>query len=130
MGILALGLPQNEVLDLGISIPAPYLAPGLPQNGVFKSVPTYKIDNLSRRVQNMIPEMGSMLRIVVESFKNLTPTLIYGGGKLGWAIRITLECLQHILRMYTWSLSENQVSVSLKCKLIGIIFKTIPFEKA
>ena len=101
LGILALGLPQNEVLDLGISIPAPlwvYLAPGLPQNevhdlgisipaplwvflapgqpqnevlqnlpqnGVLKCVPAYKIDNLSMRVQNMTPEMGSMLRIVV-----------------------------------------------------------------
>jgi len=77
LGILALGLPQNEVLDLGISIPAPlwvYLAPelpqnevlqNLPQNGVLKSVPAYKIDNLSMRVQNMTPEMGSMLRIVV-----------------------------------------------------------------
>ena len=129
---LAPRLPQNEVLDLGISIPTPlwvFLAPGLPQNevlqnlshnGMFKSVPAYKCDSLSRRVQNMIPETNSILTIVVGSFKNLTSTLIHGGGKLGWAIRITLECLQHILRMYIWSLSENQASVSLKCRLIGL----------
>ena len=40
-----------------------------------------------------------------------------------------LECLQHILKMYAWSLSENQVSIQLKCKLVGLMLKQSFFRK-
>ena len=52
-----------------------------------------------------------MLNIVVEIMKLLTSTVTHGGEKLPWTIKILLECLQHILKMYVWSLSEHQASV-------------------
>ena len=33
------------------------------------------------------------------------------------------ECLQHVLQLYTWHLSENQASVHFKCKLTGLLLK-------
>ena len=58
-----------------------------------------------------------MLNIVVEIMKLLTSAVTHGGEKLSWTIRILLECLQHILKVYAWSLSENQASVQFKCRL-------------
>jgi hypothetical protein len=52
----------------------------------------------------------------------LTLTLIHGGEKLGWTIGLLLESLQHILKMYTWSMSENQVSIQFRCKIIGLVW--------
>jgi hypothetical protein len=51
------------------------------------------------------------------------------GENLAWTIRILLESLQHVLKMYTWSLSENQASVQFKCRLIGLILKQSLFRK-
>jgi len=48
---------------------------------------------------------------------------------LAWTIRILLECLQHILKMYAWSLSENQASVKFKCRLIALMLKQSLFRK-
>ena len=59
----------------------------------------------------------------------MTSALTHGGGKLGWAIRIVLGCLQHVLRMYTWSLSESQASIQFKCRLIGLLLKKSLFRK-
>jgi hypothetical protein len=61
--------------------------------------------------------------------KGLTSTLIHGGEKSCWAVRIALECLQHVLKMYTWSLSENQALVHLRCRLIGLFLKQSLYKK-
>ena len=58
-----------------------------------------------------------------------TWTMTHGAEKLAWTIRIVLECLQHILKRYAWSLSENQVSVQFKCRLIGLMLKQSLFRK-
>jgi hypothetical protein len=49
--------------------------------------------------------------------------------KLGFNIKIVLESLQHVLKMYAWSLSENQASVKFKCRLIGLFLKQSLFRK-
>ena len=78
----------------------------LPQNGVFKVV----IVNcqLANKVKAII---DFVLNLEVKSCRFLTLTLIHGGEKLGWTIRILLESLQHVLKMYTWSMSENRASI-------------------
>ena len=70
-----------------------------------------------------------VLKLGVKNIKHLTSTLAYGGGKLGGAIRIMLECLQHVLKLYTWSLSENQASVHHRCRLTGLLLKKSLFRK-
>ena len=73
--------------------------------------------------------MGSLLNLGDKSFKFLTLTLIHGGKNLVWTIRILLESLQHVLKMYTWSLSENRASVQFRCRLIGLLLKQYLFRK-
>ena len=60
--------------------------------------------------------------------KFLTSPVTHSGEKLV-TIRILLECLQHILKMYTWSLAENQASVQFKCRLIGLMLQQSLFRK-
>ena len=81
---------------------------------------------LSDRVKTII-NLG--LNHGVKSFNLLTSTLIYGGEKLGLTIRIFLESLWHVLKMYTWSLSENLASVQFRCRLIGLLLKQSLFRK-
>ena len=103
-------LPQNEV---NISV--------LLQGGIFRVV----IVNwqLSNEVKVVIDFVG------VKSIKILTSTLVNGIEKLAWTIRILLEALQHVLKMYAWSLSENQTSVQFRCRLIGLLLKQSLFRK-
>src|SRR6202789_2412437 len=54
---------------------------------------------------------------------------MHGGEKLGWNIRILLECFQHVLKMYTWSLSENFTSVQFRCKFAALLLKRCFFKK-
>src|SRR6202142_4046535 len=133
LGVLAPVLPQNEVFRIG-----------LPQNGVFRSrtiLPQNEVFKialpqngvtiivnypLSSKVKTV---MDYLLNVAVKSFEILPSTLIHAGEKLGWGIRILLECLQHVLKMYTWSLSENQASVQFRCKLIGLLLKQSLFTK-
>src|SRR5882762_7966640 len=114
-------LPQNEVFknvllqsEVDISV--------LPQNGIFKDI-IVKLANKAEVIINF------MLNLEVKSFKFLTLTLICGGEKLGWTIRLLLESLQHALKMYTWSMSENQASIRFKCKLIGLLLRRSLFRK-
>jgi len=67
----------------------------LPQNGVFNVV----IVNcqLANKVKVII---NFVLNFEVKSCKFLTSTLIHGGEKLGWTIRLLLGSLQHVLKMY------------------------------
>jgi hypothetical protein len=133
LGVLAPVLPQNEVFRIV-----------LPQNGVFRSrtiLPQNEVFKialpqngvtiivnypLSSKVKTV---MDYLLNVAVKSFEILPSTLIHAGEKLGWSIRILLECLQHVLKMYTWSLSENQASVQFRCKLIGLLLKQSLFTK-
>ena len=72
---------------------------------------------------------NSVLNFGVKSFKFFISTLMYDAEKFAWSIRILLESLQHVLQMYTWSLSENQVSVRFRCRLIGLLLKQSLFRK-
>ena len=112
-GVFRTVLLQNEV---NISV--------LPQNGVFKVVIVNY--HLASKVQVI---MDFVLKLEVKSFKFLTSTLIHGGEKLGWTIRLLLESLQHVLKMYTWSMSENQASIQFRCKLIGLLLRRSLFRK-
>jgi hypothetical protein len=132
LGVFAPVLPQNDVYRFV-----------LPQNGVFKiDLPQvevnrtalfqsvmFKIDavncQLSDRVKTII---NFTLNLGVKSFDLATSILIHGGEKLAWTIRILLESLQHVLKMYTWSLSENQASVQFRCRLLGLLLKQSLFR--
>ena len=96
----------------------------LPQNWVFDNV----ISNcqLSNTVKNTV---NSLLNIGDKSTKFLTSAVIHAGEKLAWTIGILLECLQHVLKMYVWSLSENWASIQFKCRLIGLMVKQSLFKK-
>src|ERR1700727_3933414 len=72
---------------------------------------------------------NSVLDFGVKSFKFFISTLMYDAEKFAWSIRILLESLQHVLQMCTWSLSENQVSVQFRCRLIGLLLKQSLFRK-
>ena len=72
---------------------------------------------LSDRVKTII-NLG--LNLGVKSFNLLTSTLIHGGEKLGLTIRILLESLRHVLKMYTWSLCENQAAIQFTCRLANL----------
>jgi hypothetical protein len=128
LGVLALELPQNEVLRKNLP-QNEVLQNKLPQNEVLRNI-TQKNDYiLPKRVQNIVSKLISAVTLKVKSFGNLTSALIQGGRKMAWAIRITLECLQHVLHMYTWSLSENQGSINFRCKLTGLYLKQFLFRK-
>jgi hypothetical protein len=105
-------LPQNEVLN----------TPG----GVFKIVTVTINRQLSNNMKTIIK---FMLNFSVENFKILTSTLIHGAEKFAWSTRLLLESLQHVLKIYTWSFSENQSSVQFKCRLIALKSKQSLFRK-
>jgi hypothetical protein len=106
-------LPQNEV---NISV--------LPQGGIFKVViVNWQLSNKVKAVIDFVFNLG------VKSVKILTSTLKNGREKLGGTIRILLESLQHVLKMYTWSMSENQASIQFICKLIGLLLRQSLFRK-
>ena len=124
--------PQNEVIG-------PVLQNGvfkfvLPQNGVFEIILSQNemFNNvtvncqLSNRVKNTV---NFLLNDADKTMKIFILTVIHGAEKLAWTIRFLLECLQHILKMYTWSLSENKASIQFKCRLIGLMLKRSFFRK-
>ena len=123
LGVLAPVLPQNEVYRIVLPQNEVFKSV-LPQNGVFKIVAVNC--QLSNRVKTII---NFVFNLGVKSFKILTSTLMHGGEKLAWTIRILLESLQHVLKMYTWSLSENLASVQFRCRLIGLLLKQSLFRK-
>jgi hypothetical protein len=86
-------LPQNEVLILSERL-------NLTQSGLFKFVlppnEVFKIVAANCHLKTTV-KMG--LIHGVKSSKHIISTLTHGGEKLGWAIRILLECFQHILKM-------------------------------
>jgi hypothetical protein len=128
--MLASALPQNGVYNIIQPLEGVYNTVQL-QNGVFKfvmpqkGVPEFVLCHLF----NMDASMDFLLNLGVKSFNFLTSNLSYHGEKSAWAIRILLECLQHVFKMYTWSLSENQASVQFRCRLTGLLLKKSLFRK-
>jgi len=97
-------------------------------SGVFKCVPllneVFEIVAPKCQLFNSVKTIAKfVLNLGVKNFDHLISILIHGGEKLGWAFRILLECLQHVLKMYTWSLSENIASVQFKCRLTGLLLR-------
>jgi hypothetical protein len=93
-GVFKIVLPQNWVFGVVLS-PIEVNITVLPQNWVFNNV----ISNcqLSNKVENTV---NSLLNIGDESVMFLSSAVIHSGEKLAWTIRILLECLQHVLKMY------------------------------
>src|ERR1700734_3867368 len=123
LGVLGPVLPQNEVYRSVLPQTEVYKTV-LPQNGVFKIVAVNcQLSNRVKTTINFVFNLGD------KSFKILTSTLTHGGEKLVWTIRILLESLQHVLKMYTWSLSENLASVQFRCRLTALLLKQCLFKK-
>jgi hypothetical protein len=86
-------LPQNEA-ELNKTL--------LFQTGRFKiDAANCQLSESAEKILNFVLNLG------VKIFNNSSSALIHGGEKLGWTVRFLLESLQHVLKMYTWSLSEN-----------------------
>src|SRR6202050_3983 len=111
--VYKIALPQNEVFETV-----------LPQLGGFE-IATVNCQ-LFNRVKNIL---SYVLNLGVKGIKHLTSALTHGGGKLGWAIRILLECLQHVLKMYTWFLSWCTASIHFRCRLTSLLSKKSLFRK-
>ena len=128
-------LPQNEVYKLFVlsqnemfGFPDVVLSPNeifrtvllqsevdIFQNGIFE------LGIVNCQLANKVkPIIDFVLNLEVKSCRFLTSTLIHGGEKLGLTIRIFLESLWHVLKMYTWSLSENQAAIQFTCRLANL----------
>jgi hypothetical protein len=118
-GVFQFALPQNGVFEVILNKTV-----FIPQNEMFNNVTVNC--QLSDRVKNAV---NSLSNIAKKSMEFLISTLIHGVEKLAWTIQILLECLQHILKMYAWSLSENRASLQFKCTLIGLMLKRSFFRK-
>jgi hypothetical protein len=79
--------------------------------------------------KNLENSVNSLLNTGDKIMEFLASIVIHGAEKLAWTIWILLECLQHILKMYAWSWSENQASIWFKCRLIGLMLKQSFFRK-
>jgi hypothetical protein len=105
----------------------------LPLNEVFKSaLPQNEVFNIfavNCQFSGTMKTVTYFLSNIVKNFQKLTSTVVCGGEKIGWSIRIILECLQHVFKMYAWSLSESQASIQLRCKLAALFSKQSFFRK-
>src|SRR5882762_2814738 len=152
LGILAPVLPQNEsgsVLSQNMVLPQDEVyRTDLPlhevgsvlQNGMFEIILLQiETDKTVLHQSNIVTvncqwlngmkiALNFMSNIGDKITKNLTSAVTHGAEKLAWTIRIVLECLQHILKMYAWSLSKNQASVKFKCRLIALMLKQSLFR--
>ena len=130
LGILAPGLPQNEVYRSTLPQNEVFRIV-LPQNGVFILPQNEALKSVTANCQlfcNLKIIMDFILDIHVKSFRSWT-WILHGAEKLGFTIRIVMESFQHVLKMYTWSLSENEASVKFKCRLIQLFLKQSLFRK-
>jgi hypothetical protein len=96
----------------------------LPQNGLYKN--GFFNYQLFAKVKNIV---NSLLNIRDKSKEFLASVMIHGAKNLAWVMQILLESFQHVLKMYTWSLSENLASVRFRCRLIGLLLKQSLFRK-
>ena len=141
LGVLAPGLPQNEVY-LSTQPQNEVFRIVLPQNGVFilPQNEVFKTGQLQNEVFKPVTahcQMFCNLKIIldfvpdlqVKSFRFCTWILLHCLEKLGLVIRISMESLQHVLKMYAWSLSENQASIKFRCRVIELFLKKSLFRK-
>ena len=113
LGILAPVLPQNEVLKIV-----------LPQNEVIPvQIKCFRSYILFKRAQNILFKLNLVIAQTVKSFRKLMLTVVHGGKAFLCAIRIAPECFQNVLKMYSWSLAENQVSIRFRCRLTALYLK-------
>jgi hypothetical protein len=146
LGILAPGLPQNEVYlstlpqneVFRIVLPqnGVFILPQnevftstLPPNGVFKTVQLQNevfkpVTAHCQMFCNLKIILDFVLDVQVKSFRFCICILLHCMEKFGLVIRISMESLQHVLKMYAWSLSENQAFIEFRCRLIEL-FLTI-----
>jgi hypothetical protein len=141
LGVLAPILPQYEVFKFTLPSkvymstlpPNEVFMSTLPLNEVFKSAlpqnEVFNIFSVNCQFSSTIKTVTYFLSNIVKSFQKLTSTVVCGGEKIGWAIRIILECLRHVFEMYAWSLSESWASIQLKCKLTAL-FQSNHFSKS
>jgi len=151
LGVLAPGLPQNEVYlstqpqneVFRIVLPqnGVFILPQnevftstLPPNGVFKTVQLQNevfkpVTAHCQMFCNLKIILDFVLDVQVKSFRFCTWILLHCMEKLGLVIRISMESLQHVLKMYAWSLSENQASIKFRCRLIELFLKKSLFRK-
>src|SRR6267154_917223 len=121
--------PQNEVFKIVLPQNKALTLSGvynffLPPNGVFKiTTANWQLFN------NVKTTVKTVLNLGHKGSKHLISILIQGGEKLCWTIRILLKSFQHVLKMYTWSLSENLTSVQFRCKLTVLLLKQGLFKK-
>jgi hypothetical protein len=106
--VLKIVLPHNEVIPAQIKC--------------FKS-------EFFKEVQNIMSKLNSVMTQSVKSFRKSMLHLVHGGKTFLWAIRIAPECFQHILKMYGWSLAENQISIRFRCRLTALFLKQSFFRK-
>jgi hypothetical protein len=115
-------LPQNEVF-----------MSTLPKNGVYKSVMPqneFKFVAVTCRLScNMKNFMYFVLDVQVKTFRFCAWFLLHGIENVGYMIRNLKESLQHVLKMYAWSLSENQASVKFRCRLMKLFLQQSLFRK-
>jgi hypothetical protein len=113
LGVLAPILPQYEVFKF--TLPSKVYMSTLPLNEVFKStLPQNEVFNIfavNCQFSSTMKTVTYFLSNIVKSFPKLTSTVVCGGEKIGWVIRIILECLRHVFEMYAWSLSESWASI-------------------
>jgi hypothetical protein len=141
LGVLAPILPQYEVFKFTLpskvymsTLPSNevYMST-LPLNEVFKSaLPQNEVFNIfavNCQFSGTMKTVTYFLSHIVKNFQKLTSTVVCGGEKIGWSIRIILECLQHVFKMYAWSLSESQASIQLRRKLAALFSKQSFFRK-
>jgi hypothetical protein len=131
LGILAPGLPQNEVFRIVLPQNGVFI---LPQNEVFKTVQLQNevfkpVTAHCQMFCNLKIILDFVLDVQVKSFRFCTWILLHCLEKLGLIIRISMESLQHVLKMYAWSLSENQASIKFRCRLIELFLKKSLFRK-
>jgi hypothetical protein len=109
-------LPLNEVFMSTLPSNEVYMSI-LPLNEVFKSaLPQNEVFNIfavNCQFFGTVKTVTYSLSNIVKRFQNLTSTVLCSGEKIGWSIRIILECFQHVFKMYAWSLSESQASIQL-----------------
>src|ERR1700683_808820 len=126
LGILAPVLPQNEVFKIVLpqnEVSKTILPPNevlkivLPQNEVISAqIKCFESEILFKRAQNIISKLNLVMTQSVKSFRKLMLTMVHGGNAFLQAIRIAPECFWNVLKMYGWSLAENQVSIRFRCR--------------
>jgi hypothetical protein len=132
LGILAPGLPQNEVYIELPSLIMRYIKPPRlimrymftqPHNEVYKTtLPHNEVYEI------VLPQIEVVSNYLPQPEMNNTDLSQMGCSKLQLLIEFA-GILQHVLKMYTWSLSENQASIQFKCRLIGLYLKQSLFRK-